>query len=127
VASPTRTPVTSTRHPVLDRVGYGATAASPDCRSSDQPTMRLARGQSRSPARWTVAPSHGATPLIETATSSPSSRLVEVLKDSALEGTGNQNVSAGLSPNTFRVNEVRAAQAPPALIDGPAFRLPCVR
>ena len=29
--------------------------------------------------------------------------------------------------NTIRVNEVRAAQRLPALIDGPAFRLPCVR
>jgi len=52
VASSTRTPVNSSRHPVLDRAGKGMAVACPHRRRRSQPSMRLARGQSRGPARW---------------------------------------------------------------------------
>jgi len=42
------------------------------------------------------------------------------------DGDERAGSSTGIPPNTIRVNEVRAAQALPALIDAPAFRLPCV-
>ena len=52
VASSTRTPVNSSRHPVLDRAGKGMAVACPHRRRRSQPSMRLARGQSRGRARW---------------------------------------------------------------------------
>jgi len=70
--------------------------ACPDRRRRSQPSMSLARGQSRGPAQMGLSrPRTEATPPVEMPTSSPSNRLVEVLKDSALEGTGNYTLKRG--------------------------------
>ena len=95
MASSTSTPVNSKRHPVLDRVGEGAGAASPARRRGSQPAMRFTRRQSRRVPGRTVSPSPERTELVERAARSPSNRLVEVLKDSALEGTGNYTLKRG--------------------------------
>ena len=95
MASSTSTPVNSKRHPVLDRVGEGAGAASPARRRGSQPTMRFTRRQNRSAPGRTVSSSLEHTELVDRAPRSPSNRLVEVLKGSTLEGTGNYTLKRG--------------------------------